>query len=74
MLPEQIKNFREVVTLRDGVHVLLRPLIKDDCKRLEELFSPISDEDLRIFRSNVKDAEVVRTWCDNLNYDDALPL
>lgn len=74
MLPEQIKNFREVVTLRDGVHVLLRPLIKDDCKRLEELFSPISDEDLRIFRSNVKDAEVVRTWCENLNYDDALPL
>jgi acetyltransferase len=74
MLPDQIKNYREVVTLRDGVHVLFRPLVKEDCKRLEELFSPISDEDLRVFRSNVKDAEVVTTWCDNLDYDETLPV
>jgi len=74
MLPDQIKNFREIVTLRDGVYVLLRPLVKEDCKHLEELFSPLSDEDLRIFRSNVKDAEVVQSWCDNINYDEVLPV
>jgi L-amino acid N-acyltransferase YncA len=74
MLPEQIKNFREVVTLRDGVYVLIRPIIKEDSKHLEELFSPLSDEDLRIFRQNVKDAEVVQSWCNNLDYDEVLPV
>jgi len=74
MLPDQIKNFREVITLKDGVYVLLRPLDKDDRKRLEELFHPLSDEDLRIFRSNVKDAEVVQAWCKDLNYDEVLPV
>ncbi len=74
MLPDQIKNFREVVTLRDGVYVLLRPLAKDDRPHLEELFHPLSDEDLRVFRSNVKDSEVVQTWCDNINYDEVLPV
>lgn len=74
MLPDQIKNFREVITLKDGVYVLLRPLDKDDSKLLEELFHPLSDEDLRIFRSNVKDAEVVQAWCKDLNYDEVLPV
>jgi len=74
MLPDQIKNYREVITLRDGVYVLIRPLVKDDRQHLEELFHPLSDEDLRVFRSNVKDSEVVQGWCDNLNYDEVLPV
>ncbi len=74
MLPEQIKSFREVVTLRDGVHVLLRPIVQEDKAHLEELFSPLKEEDLRVFRQNVKDVEVVRSWCDNLNYDEILPV
>ena len=74
MLPDQIKNFREVITLRDGVNILLRPLDKEDGKHLEELFHPLSDEDLRVFRSNVKDAEVVQAWCMDLNYDEVLPI
>jgi RimJ/RimL family protein N-acetyltransferase len=74
MLPEQIRNFREVVTLRDSAYVLVRPIVKDDKPHLEELFSPLSDEDLRVFRQNVKDVEVVKSWCDNLNYDEVLPV
>jgi hypothetical protein len=27
MLPEQIKNFREMVTLKDGTYILLRPMV-----------------------------------------------
>ena len=74
MLPEQIKNFREVVTLKDGVYVLLRPTIKEDKEHLVELFSPLSDEDLRVFRQIVKDTEVVQGWCDELNYNEILPI
>lgn len=34
MLPEQIKNFREMATLKDGAYILLRPLVIDDRQRL----------------------------------------
>ncbi|MFH2102719.1 MAG: GNAT family N-acetyltransferase [Chloroflexota bacterium] len=74
MLPEQIKKFREVVTLREGVHVLLRPISADDTSHLSELFSALSDEDLRIFRHNVKDSEVVQSWCENIDYNEVLPI
>jgi L-amino acid N-acyltransferase YncA len=74
MLPDQIKNFREVVTLRDGVYVLLRPLVKEDRPHLEELFHPLSNEDLRVFRSNVRDSEIVQSWCDNVDYNEVLPV
>jgi hypothetical protein len=36
MLPEQIKNFREMVTLKDGTYVLLRPMVAEDEKCLLE--------------------------------------
>ncbi len=74
MLPDQIKTFREMVTLKDGVHVLLRPMVKEDRAHLDELYLAISDDDLRYLRDNVKDAAILQGWCDNLNYDNILPL
>ncbi len=74
MLPEQIKNFREIVTLRDGVNVLLRPMIPEDEARLIELFAPINEEDLRYLRDNVKDPAVIQEWCRTLDYTRVLPL
>ena len=49
MLPDQIKNYRDIVTLKDGVSVLLRPMTPEDEGRLVELFAPISEEDLRLY-------------------------
>ncbi len=74
MLPEQIKNFREMVTLRDGTYVLLRPLTRDDKAHLIEFYQSVGDEDLRYFRHNVRDAQVIASWCDQLNYSEVLPL
>ena len=74
MLPDQIKTFREMVTLKDGVHVLLRPMVKEDRAHLDELFLPIGDDDLRYFRHNIKDPALLQGWCDHLNYDDVLPV
>ena len=56
MLPEQIKNFREMVTLKDGTYVLLRPMNSEDEKHLIEFYAAVSDEDMRYFRDGVKDA------------------
>ena len=74
MLPEQIRNYRDMVTLRDGTSVLLRPMIATDRHHLEELFNSITDEDLHFFRHNVKDPTLLQSWCDDLSYNRVLPM
>jgi RimJ/RimL family protein N-acetyltransferase len=64
MLPEQIKNFREMVTLKDGTYVLLRPMVADDEKCLLEFYSAVSEEDMRYFRHYVKDSSLIHEWCE----------
>lgn len=74
MLPEQIKNFREMVTLKDGAYVLLRPMNGGDEKHLFEFYSEVSDDDMRYFRHYVKDPAVIHNWCENLDYSKVLPI
>jgi RimJ/RimL family protein N-acetyltransferase len=74
MLPEQIKNFREMVTLRDGTYVLLRPMARDDEARLTDFYGAVTDEDLRYFRHRVKDASLIHEWSEQLDYARVLPL
>jgi L-amino acid N-acyltransferase YncA len=74
MLPEQIKNFREMVTLKDGAYVLLRPMNSADEKHLLEFYSAVSEDDMRYFRHYAKDPEIIHTWCEQLDYSKVLPL
>jgi RimJ/RimL family protein N-acetyltransferase len=74
MLPEQIKNFREMVTLRDGTYVLLRPMTAGDEKCLLDFYSAVSEDDMRYFRHYVKDSALIRSWCENLDYGRVLPI
>jgi L-amino acid N-acyltransferase YncA len=74
MLPEQIKNHREVVTLKDGTYVSLRPMIADDYDRLVEMYAALSKEELRYFRHDVQNPVTIRGWCDTLDYNKIIPL
>jgi acetyltransferase len=74
MLPEQIKNFREMATLKDGTYILIRPMIPEDEPRLRDFYSSITDDDLRYFRHYVKDPTVIEDWCQHLNYCKVLPV
>ena len=74
MLIKEIESHRDVVTLRDGVRVLLRPLMRDDKDRLQEFYSSIGDEDLRNFRHYVKDPALIQEWCEHLDYDKVIPI
>jgi L-amino acid N-acyltransferase YncA len=74
MLVKEIETHREVVTLKDGVRVLLRPMLREDRQRLIEFFSAVGDDDLRFMRHNVRDQALINSWCDNLDYDRVLPL
>src|SRR5512138_3655445 len=74
MLPEQIKNFREMATLKDGAYILIRPMVADDQQRLMDYYSSVSDDDMRYFRHYVKDPAVIKDWCEHLDYSQVLPV
>ena len=74
MLPEQIKNFREMVTLKDKAYVLLRPMVREDESRLIEFYSVVSGDDLCYLHNDVKDPAIIRDWCERLDSGKVLPL
>ena len=74
MVAKEDLIFRQVVTLRDGARVLLRPLTADDRQALLDLFLPVSMEDRRFMRHNVNDPAVIQGWIDALDYDKVFPL
>ncbi len=74
MFAKQDLIYRQLVTLRDGARVLLRPMTRDDRQALIELFAPVTPDDKRFFRTNVSDPDVVGSWVDNLDYDKVLPI
>ena len=69
-----IKNYRQVVTLKDGVNILLRPAVPEDEERLLAMYRDANSEDTRYMRDNVKDPSTVHDWLENLDYRTALPL
>jgi len=66
--------YRQVVTLRDGARVLLRPLTVEDRQGLMDLFLPVPMEERRFMRHNVNDADVINSWVDDLDYERVYPL
>jgi RimJ/RimL family protein N-acetyltransferase len=74
MITKEDLIYRQVVTLRDGARVLLRPLTPDDRQGLLDLFLPVSKDELRFMRHNVNDPAVVNGWVDDLDYDKVFPL
>jgi L-amino acid N-acyltransferase YncA len=66
--------YRKFATLNNGRRVLLRPLLEEDQKRLYDLFSGATEEDVKFLKDDVKDPVVVERWVSNINYDKVLPL
>lgn len=71
---EQLVTYRHLVTLPDGLRVLLRPLTPKDREPLIALFSVLPDEELQFFRSNVADQSVVARWAEKPDYSNIFPL
>lgn len=74
MVTKEDLIFRQVVTLRDGARILLRPLIPDDRQALIDMFSPTPFEERRYMRHNVNDPDVVGAWCDAIDHEKVYPL
>jgi len=66
--------FRQVLTLRDGARVLLRPLVPEDRQALLDFFLPVPMDERRYMRHNVNNPELVASWAENVDYDKVFPL
>jgi len=74
MLPKEIKNYRNLILLKDGAKVLLRALTADDEGELLDLFARASSRDIRFIRDDVKNPDVIKEWCQDVDYKKVLPL
>ena len=70
----QIQKFPKKTTLKDGFKCTLRPLKKDDEKAFHEFFSAIPERERMFIKHRVQDPEVIRDWCQNIDYGRNLPL
>lgn len=66
--------FRQIVNLRDGARVLLRPLIAEDRKALMDLMLPIPPEEVKLLRHDVTNPQTIIEWTENIDYSKVFPL
>lgn len=74
MVTKQDLIYRQVFTLKDGARILIRPLTRDDRQALIDLFGPISLDDVRYMRHDVRDNQVISGWVEGLDYTKVFPL
>lgn len=68
------ERFPKPVKLSDGTWIILRPLIPQDEPALVEFFKAMPNEDILYLRDDVKNPEVIKRWCQTLNYETTFPL
>ena len=68
------ERFPKPAKLEDGQRVIIRPLIPQDEHALVEFFSSMPEEDMLYLRDDIKDPQVIKRWCQSLDYEVTLPL
>jgi len=70
----ELQKFPKVIALKDGTQATLRPLRRDDEKDFHQLFLGIPEPERMFIKHRVTDIEVIRDWCQNIDYGRNLPL
>jgi len=69
-----VKDYKKECKLKDGTVVVLRPLVAEDRKGLIAFFQSLPEE-LRLYlRHDVTDAEIIKSWTENIDYSRAFPI
>ena len=69
-----LRDYPKEVTLRSGEKVILRPMVKEDEKKLLDFFKRLPEEDRLFLRDDVTDPTVIASWAENLNYEHVIPI
>ena len=70
----ELQKFPKTAKLKDGTKATLRPLRRDDEKEFHQLFLAIPEQERMFIKHRVQDIEVIRDWCQNIDYGRNLPL
>jgi len=73
-MEETLRKYRGIATLNDGTRVIFRPLVPGDLEPLVEMFSRVSEEDVRYLRDDIRDRRVIEKWVEKLDYTHVFPL
>jgi RimJ/RimL family protein N-acetyltransferase len=69
-----LKEFPKRISLRDGTPVTLRPMVESDEAALLAFFLRLSPEDRQFLRDDVTRPELIRAWCQGIDYNRVLPI
>ncbi|HTX22724.1 MAG TPA: GNAT family N-acetyltransferase [Candidatus Aquilonibacter sp.] len=70
----ELQKFPKNVSLKDRKSAVLRPLQPDDEEDFHQLFLDIPEHERMFIKHRVQDIQVVRDWCQNIDYGRNLPM
>ena len=69
-----LKEIEPTFTTDDGIEVQIRPLEAGDEKSLLGFFKNLPEPEVMFFKRRVRDPEVIKQWCENIDLYARLPL
>ncbi len=74
LMEEIIEQYPKTVKLKDGSPITLRPLRAEDEKEFHRFFVAVPETERILFKHRVTDPEVIREWCQRIDYNKVLPI
>ena len=71
---DNLGQYRQLVTMPDGLRLCLRPAVPADYEALIELFSSLPPEETEYFRSKVIDRDQIALWSQDPTFEHSFPL
>ena len=69
-----LKDYPKEISLRSGEKVILRPMVKEDEKKLHAFFVRLAEKDRLFLKNDVTDPNVIKSWAEKLNYEHVIPI
>jgi GNAT superfamily N-acetyltransferase len=73
-LESALERYPKTLSLKNGLSVMLRPLVESDVKPLSTFFKALPPIDLICVKERISDPKVVRRWCKNIDHGETLHL
>jgi len=69
-----LRDYPKEVVLKSGEKVILRPMVKEDEKKLLAFFSGLPEKDRLFLKDDVTDPKVIESWARNIDYEHVMPI
>jgi len=69
-----LEDYPVEVTLDNGIHCQLRPLQQVDEELIKALYLAVPEEERSFIKQRVTDGSIFHEWCENIDYEENLPM